>query len=189
MHGGEAPEPPHMVASSRRLLGLHPGPYNGFVADDQNIHFGVCPSSSEPVCSRSYQHGRGVRDDLVMWNGRRYFPGGGGPHSIPRDEGLQQKCRNVFQASAATSGFCPQCGQPLVFTSRVLELGACSRCRRSYHQGDFANSFCPGCGTPVSIEPEVKTEYRRQNEIAILLAAVPSLQEAGYLPAGLSRKG
>jgi hypothetical protein len=122
-----------------------------------------------------------------MWNGRRFFPGGGGPHSIPLDERLQQKCRNVFQVSAEASGFCPQCGRLLVFAPEIPELGACCKCKRPYHPGDFVNSFCPSCGTPVSIEVTFE-EFRNQSEIRTLLAAVPSLQETGCLPAGVYRK-
>jgi hypothetical protein len=94
-----------------------------------------------------------------------------------------------FRPARQPVGFVPNVGSQLAFASQLPELGACSQCGRSYHQGDFANLFCPSCGTPISIEPAVRTEYQRQNEIETLLAAVPSLQKAGYLPTALSRKG
>jgi|ERR1039458_208318 hypothetical protein len=149
------------------------------MVNSAEVRFGVCPSSSDPLCSRSYRCGRGVEDDLVGWVSRNFLPGSGRPG--PRDEALLQKCSDIFQPSSSAERYCPKCGLKLILTPEIPQLGSCE-CGRKYHEDDLTHVFCSTCGGPVSIAETIKAEYRKQKEIEKLFSAIPALQQRGYLP-------
>ena len=138
--------------------------------------WGVCPSD-EPPCPRSYKNGARLKDWLVGWVSRNFFPGAGYPEKAE----LPPEYRGVFQPSSDDSGFCPECGTPLFFRATLPSLGRCGNCSQEYSEADLTHRFCPHCGHPVSINDEAKRQYLRGRALATLFEDLPALQKYGFL--------
>ena len=152
---------------------------------EATISFGVCPSSDEPRCGRSYALGAAIPDDRMAWYSINHLPGGG--HPGPLEVGLLDRCRKTYQVHSEKCGYCDVSGRLLVFNPEFPDLGQC-KCGRKYNEADFDKQFCPECGEPVSIDDAIKAEHAKQSRISILLKEVPLLQRDGYLPSRIGLK-
>jgi hypothetical protein len=144
-------------------------------------HFGICPSSEELSCSRSYTCFKTLPAGLTHWLGFASLPEGGSV-LLSVSPPLKTACESVFQKVNRVPSFCDECGTELIFVAEIPSLGMCE-CTREYSKVDLTKSFCSACGKPISIDEQIRMNFERMCSIQALFDSVPQFQTYGYLPA------
>ena len=143
-------------------------------------HLGICPSSEELSCSRSYTRYRTLPAGIEHQLSLASLPeGGSGLHYVSPP--LKTACESVFQKVDTVPSFCDECGTELVFVAQIPSLGMCE-CTREYSEGDLKRSFCSACGKPISIDDPIRKNFERMRSIQVLFDSVPQFRTCGYLP-------